>query len=299
MACFSTSLEEVVQKSEAARAQVENLQKGLDKSDSTNKQFFDKKRNEFFTNAGLNDVANGEISHNIKVEFASEFSLDKVIPVVKAAIDTAVAIYSGGAPIAPNTQKAFSDLVVAIGECAKFSSNATSSMSFATNRLSPGLFVSLYAASVSIEDKNMFGKKAVTATMYYYQLSKSNKDIEVDMMRELTLMYAEGVINLNKKILALAEQVADGTISMDIFKERRETIRALINDLKPSLASYKNGNPKYRELVANMVNKARVSTSMLASYKTKSKSIVEAEKSPMNLEEVIEEYNNIFTEVLH
>lgn len=298
MACFSTSLEQVVQKSEAARAQVENLQKGLDKSDSTNKQFFDKKRNEFFTNAGLDDVTNGEISHNIKVEFATEFSLDKVIPVVKAAIEAAVAIYSGGTPIGPNTQKAFSDLVVAIGECAKFSSNATSSMSFATNRLSPGLFVSLYAASVSIEDKNMFGKKAVTATMYYYQLSKSNKDIEVDMMRELTLMYAEGVINLNKKILELADQVADGSISIDVFKQRRETIKELINEMKPSLATYKKGNPKYQELVANMVKKEKLSISALTSQKSKSKEIINADET-ISLEELVKEYNDTFNEILN
>lgn len=255
MACLSTSLEAVVKKSEAARAQVENLQKGLEISDTTNKQYFDKKRKDFFENVGLDDVTNGEIAHNIKVEFASEFSLDKIIPVVKASIEAAVAIYGGGKPIGANTQKAFSDLIVAIGECAKFSSSATSSMSFATNRLSPGLFVSLYAASVSIEDRNLFGKKAVTATMYYYQLSKSNKDIEIDNLRELTLLYAEGVINLNKKILELGYQLAEGSITAEMFNERRETIRTLINEMKLSLTNYKNENPKYQGLVQKLVEK--------------------------------------------
>lgn len=297
MACFSISLEEVVKKSEAARTEVDNLQKGLDKSDSTNKQYFDKKRNEFFSNAGLDDVTNGEISHNIKVEFASEFSLDKVIPVVKAAVDAAVAIYSGGKPIGANTQKAFSDLIVAIGECAKFSSSATSSMSFATNRLSPGLFVSLYAASVSIEDKNMFGKKAVTATMYYYQLSKSNKDIEVDMMRELTLLYAEGVINLNKKILSLAGQVAEGDITIEVFNERRETIKALINDMKPSLATYKNENSKYLELVAKMVEKEKIVVNVTKGEKVNIKGITNNNEVSVSFE-LIKEYNDSLTELL-
>ncbi len=297
MACFSTSLEEVVKKSDAARVQVENLQKGLDKSDASNKQIFEKKRDEFFKNVGLDDVKNGQISHNIKVEFASEFSLEKIIPVVKAAIDAAVAVYSGGKPIGGNTQKAFSDLVVSIGECAKFSSKATSSMSFATNRLSPGLFVSLYAASVTIEDSNMFGKKAVTATMYYYQLSQSNKDIEVDMTRELLLMYAESVISLNRRILELADQVSKKEISIEDFDERKATIRALINDLKPVVANYKKANPIYSDSLHQMVNKRRENTH-LASFeelKSKRKNVVQ----PIEIEKLIKEYNDTLTDLLN
>lgn len=255
MACLSTSLEDVVKKADGAREQIEKLQQGLEKTDVLNRQRFKEKREEFFKNVGLNDVEPADVNFNIKVEFASEFSLDKIIPAVKAAIDTAVGLYGGVNPISDKTQKAFSDLVVAIGECAKFSSEAASSLSFATNRLSPGIFVSLYATSNSIKDANMFNKKAVTATMYYYQLSKSVKDIEIDMVREATVMYAQKVIDMNKRILELADQLALGQITYEIFVERTETIRKAIGLMRPTLASLKNESPKYNALVANLAER--------------------------------------------
>lgn len=292
MACLSTSLEEVVKNSEAARKQVENLQKGLEDSNSINKKIFEDKRDEFFKNAGLDDITNGEVSQNIKVEFASEFSLEKVIPVVKAAIEAAVALYAGTTPVTGETKKAFSDLVVAIGECAKFSSSAVSSMSFASNRLSPGLFVSLYASSVNIKDTNMFGGKAVTATMYYYQLSKSNKDIEVDMKRVLMQMYAEGVISLNKKIIALGILYADGGITEDVYKERKKTIESIIKDMKPSLASYLNQNLQYREQFSNMLSQEKIHANLLFSD-LKSKNL-ESGSPLLSVEKLSKEYNDRF-----
>jgi hypothetical protein len=292
MACLSTSLEEVVKNSEAARKQVENLQKGLEDSNSINKKIFEDKRDEFFKNAGLDDITNGEVSQNIKVEFASEFSLEKVIPVVKAAIEAAVALYAGTTPVTGETKKAFSDLVVAIGECAKFSSSAVSSMSFASNRLSPGLFVSLYASSVNIKDTNMFGGKAVTATMYYYQLSKSNKDIEVDMKRVLMQMYAEGVISLNKKIIALGILYADGGITEDVYKERKKTIESIIKDMKPSLASYLNQNLQYREQFSNMLSQEKINANLLFSD-LKSKNL-ESGSPLLSVEKLSKEYNDRF-----
>jgi len=48
MACFSTSLDDVVKKSEAARAQIDILQKGLNESGATNKKFLKKKETSFF-----------------------------------------------------------------------------------------------------------------------------------------------------------------------------------------------------------------------------------------------------------
>lgn len=292
MACLSTSLEEVVKNSEAARKQVENLQKGLEDSNSINKKIFEDKRDEFFKNAGLDDITNGEVSQNIKVEFASEFSLEKVIPVVKAAIEAAVALYAGTTPVTGETKKAFSDLVVAIGECAKFSSSAVSSMSFASNRLSPGLFVSLYASSVNIKDANMFGGKAVTATMYYYQLSKSNKDIAVDMKRVLMQMYAEGVISLNKKIIALGILYADGGITEDVYKERKKTIESIIKDMKPSLASYLNQNLQYREQFSNMLSQEKINANLLFSD-LKSKNL-ESGSPLLSVEKLSKEYNDRF-----
>jgi hypothetical protein len=296
MACLSTSLEEVVKNSEAARKQVENLQKGLEDSNSINKKIFEDKRDEFFKNAGLDDITNGEVSQNIKVEFASEFSLEKVIPVVKAAIEAAVALYAGTTPVTGETKKAFSDLVVAIGECAKFSSSAVSSMSFASNRLSPGLFVSLYASSVNIKDTNMFGGKAVTATMYYYQLSKSNKDIAVDMKRVLMQMYAEGVISLNKKIIALGILYADGGITEDVYKERKKTIESIIKDMKPSLSSYLNQNLQYREQFSNMLSQEKINANLLFSD-LKSKNL-ESGSPLLSVEKLSKEYNGRFKDFI-
>ena len=179
MSCRSAKIEEVVNDATAAVAQIEKLESLIKSETDQRNAEFNKRINEFLVSSGIDDESSEAETDYIKVEYASEFSLDRITNVVKesleAASTTAVAVNTGGL-LSSDATSAYSDVVVAIGEAAKSTSSSATNGSFSATRLAPGILAFVYATSSTIKEVQTFGTEAITATAIHYKLLTSRKD---------------------------------------------------------------------------------------------------------------------------
>ncbi|KFF13270.1 hypothetical protein IW15_05595 [Chryseobacterium soli] len=224
MACRTASVERVADKTVSAKQQIDKLQAMIESQEAHNKAVFYKQIDEHLASAKLTDAREISYTSNIKTEYVSEFSLDKIASVVVSALKAAKAATNPAYPQAPTSQEAieaYSDVVNAVAEAAKSSSNSAASLAFSMNRLAPGTIAFLFASSINIQDEETFGSEAITTTAIYYRLMESPRDVELSAALDATRIRVSADLATYKKFIALqaalVDALADGKISFEVY----------------------------------------------------------------------------------
>ncbi|ROI00636.1 hypothetical protein [Chryseobacterium daecheongense] len=224
MACRTASVERVADKTVKAKEQIDKLQSMIESQESANKARFYKQIDEHLASAKLTDAREISYTSNIKTEYTSEFSLDRIAGVVTMALKAAKAATNPAYPQAPTSPEAidaYADVVNSIAEAAKSSSSSAASMAFSMNRLSPGTIAFLYASSINIQDDETFGSEAVTTTAIYYRLMESPRDVELSAALDATRIRVAADLETYKKFIvlqaALVDSLAAGKITFEAY----------------------------------------------------------------------------------
>lgn len=173
--------------------------------------------------AKIGDARQLAYTSDIKTEYSSEFSLDKISNVVVAALETISKTKDPkikAPPMGEDAVKSYVNLVNTVAEAAKSGSESSSSLTFSYNRLMPGLLVFLYAESMSVKDQVLFGKEAVTTTAIYYRLMQSTDDIENDTAYGLALIESESIMNTKTLQAGLIEDYTQGNITFEEWMKK-------------------------------------------------------------------------------
>lgn len=230
-ACRSASVSRVADKTKNAMDKIQELETKIKgKSDEYEKEF-NKRINQSLADAKVTDGRLGDVKNDIKVEYANEFSIDKITGVITSSIKAFGKASSKGGKLtaesvtSPEALSAYTDLVNQIGEAAKTESKSAASFSYSMSRLGPGLFVFLSATASNLQDSETFGDEAITATSFMFRLVESEDDIKQSTNFDLTLIQAAtlkeaaesdkaNVLLWKDLQLKLVEQVGNGTLSM-------------------------------------------------------------------------------------
>lgn len=308
--CRTAKIEEVVNHASAAINQVSKLENQIKSEENVRKQEFLKRIDEYLSLAGVDDERFIQENTYIKVEYASEFSLDKIVEVVKdalqAAADSAVAT-NPAALLSSNATDSYSEVVVSIGEAAKSSSSTAANGSFSATRLAPGIIAFIYTTSVTIKEIQTFGTEAITATAMHYALIESNQDFAktknietiqwaikaaLKAYRDFITLQASLVDRLSKGELTLEEYVELDDKYSETAKKLKERVQAAINDVEKPEVSNKSfslewSNKKLEKNIVrgrSMANRKLVESSinLLSGFGEKYSSIIELNKKRLD-----------------
>jgi hypothetical protein len=252
--CRSAKIEEVVNDATAAIDQVAKLENEIKSEEIKRNQEFLKRIDEYLNLAGVDDERFIQKNTYIKVEYASEFSLDKIVNVVKAALQAAadsVVATNPAALLSSDATDSYSEVVVSIGEAAKSSASTGVNGSFSATRLAPGIIAFVYTTSVTIKEIQTFGTEAITATAMHYALIESNQDFAQTKNIETIQYTIMAALKAYKDFITLQASLVDrlskGEITLDqyvdydqkyteIVKGLRERVQNAINDVeKPEI----------------------------------------------------------------
>ncbi|WP_422091126.1 hypothetical protein [Tenacibaculum ovolyticum] len=224
MACRTPSVERVADKTVNAKQQIDKLEAMIKDQEASNKATFYNQIDSHLESAKIDDARETQYQANIKTEYTSEFSLDKIAGVVTSALKAAKVATDPKNPQASTSAEAidaYSDMVVSVAEAAKSSSTAAASLAFSMSRLAPGTIAFLYASSINIQDNETFGEEAVTTTAIYYRLIQSEKDIELQGAFDATRIRVAADLETFRRFVALqadlVNQLADGKLSFDAY----------------------------------------------------------------------------------
>ncbi|SDS35241.1 hypothetical protein [Christiangramia echinicola] len=247
MACRTPSVERVADKTAKAKQQIDKLEEMIKAQETSNKVTFFDQIKSHLKSAKIDDARETEYQANIKTEYTSEFSLDKIAGVVTSALKAAKVATDPSNPQAstsPEAIDAYSDVVVSVAEAAKSSSTAAASLAFSMSRLAPGTIVFLYASSINIQDKETFGEEAVTTTAIYYRLIQSEKDIELQGSFDATRTRVAADLETYRRFVALqadlVNQLADGNLTFDEYDKKDELFAKKAAELQKRV---KDGSP--------------------------------------------------------
>lgn len=223
MTCTSGSVQSAADKTTSAKTQIDKLITMLKDDDAATKKYFFDAIGLHLKDAKISDAREISFSSDIKTEYTSEFSLDKIAGVVTTALKAAAAAQSPGSPspaMTPEAINAYIDVVNTVAEAAKSSSTSSASLSFSMTRLSPGLFCFLYATSVNIKDADTFGTEAVTSTAIYYRFMQSIDDVKNQAAFGNAIIDAQNLKNMKELQASLTDQLADGKIDIDEWTKK-------------------------------------------------------------------------------
>lgn len=308
--CRTAKIEEVVNDATAAINQLKKLENQVKSEENVRKQEFLKRIDEYLNLAGVDDERFIQENTYIKVEYASEFSLDKIVEVVKdalqAAADSAIAT-NPTALLSSNATDSYSEVVVSIGEAAKSSSSTAANGSFSATRLAPGIIAFVYTTSITIKEIQTFGTEAITATALHYALIESNQDFAQTKNIETIQWTIKAALKAYKDFItlqaSLVDRLAKGEITLEEYiqldnkyaetaKKLRERVQTAINDVeKPEVTEvaynldWSNEDSKKSILnVRSLANREVVESSLklLSSFGKKYNPIIEINRERLN-----------------
>lgn len=245
MACKTPSVEKVVNKSEAAQKQLDRLQQMLDSRDSEYMEKFEKMISENLKKANLDDCEPLISEKQVKVEYTSEFSIDRIAGAVKAALNAASKATDKTIPNAAMSDdaiQAYSEFVTTVAEAAKSSSSSSSSLSFSMIHMCPGFYSFLYACSFSIKDSDTFGDEGISSTAIYYRMVQSSKDLINKAHFDLIKSRLDNVNKLKEVQAGYINRLINGQISLHDWEKLDAEISRIISNAiqnagSPPLAS--------------------------------------------------------------
>ena len=248
MVCCSGSVERAAQKSKKAQEQVDELNKQLLSEMEQYKKEFYAAIDAHLKDANITDAREIGYNADIKTEYTSEFSLDKIADVVIKGLD---ALKKAKDPSVdqpatdPAAIDAYTNLVMSVAEAAKSSSKTAGSLSFSMNRLTPGIFVFLYSKSQKIYDEDTFGTEAVTSTAILYRIVESIEDVKRNADFIIARINAQSLIKMKTLQAALVEQLANGKIGIDDWNKKDKEYSAIVAKLQANLdaSGFKKEHP--------------------------------------------------------
>lgn len=238
MACTTGKVSRAAEKTVKAQAQVEKLASTLEDEKNKIETLFFSEIDSSFAAANIGDGRQVAYNHDIKTEYTSEFSLDKIAGVVVSVLKAAKAATDPTSPnpaTSPEALDAYADVVSSVAEAAKSTSKSAASLSFSMNRLAPGLYVFLYARSVNIYDEDTFGSEAVTSTAIYYRLMESIDDIKNEAAFGAARIDAASYLQFKALQAALIDELASGSLSIDTYSDKDAKYQKIISTLKGRL----------------------------------------------------------------
>jgi len=308
--CRSAKIEEVVNDATAAINQIAILENQIKSEENKRDQEFLKRIDEYLDLSDVNDERFIQKNTYIKVEYASEFSLDKIVDVVKAALqaaaDSAIAT-NPAALLTSNAADSYSEVVVSIGEAAKSSSSTAANGSFSATRLAPGIIAFVYTTSSTIKEIQTFGTEAITATAMHYALIESNqdyaqtKDVEtiqwtiksaLKAYKDFITLQAALVGRLSRGEITLEEYVDKDNKYTVIAKSLREKVKKAIDDASQPKITKSSFNLEWTKVESkdsilnarSQVNRNMVESSLklLSGFGQKYKSIIDLNVERLN-----------------
>jgi len=241
MVCTSGSVESVAKKTQKANDQVKKLQEMLQQDMESTKKKFYAEIDRHLHDAGVHDARELTYSADIKTEYTSEFSLDKLAGVITKALDAVKAAKdpkSTQPATSPEAIDAYKNLVNSVAEAAKSSSTSASSLSFSMNRLSPGVFAFLQASSVNMKDEDTFGSEAITSTAIFYRIIESIDDVKNEAEFVATLIDQQSYLHMKILQAALVDDLASGKLSLDEWQKKDDAYSGAVAKLKKSLEGH-------------------------------------------------------------
>ena len=247
MTCTSGSVQSTADKTVAAKAQIDKLQAMIKEQEGANKAAFFDAIASHLTDANVTDAREINYSSDIKTEYTSEFSIDKITAVVTTVLKAFVAAQDKTAVVpamSPAAVDAYVDVVNAVAEAAKSSSSSSASLSFSMNRLAPGMFVFLYATSISIKDADTFGTESVTTTAIYYRMMQSIDDVKNEAAFGESIIDARSLISMKTLQAALVDDLASDKINLDEWDKKDDAYSHAVKKIEARLAAAKFDNTK-------------------------------------------------------
>lgn len=241
MACTSGSVEKVAKDHTNAAAQVKRLEDSLQGQADQYKTAFYKQIDEHLADAKITDAIQLEYAFNMKTEYISEFSLDKIAAVVVAALKAVVAAKDPTSPtpgMDAEAIEAYTAVVNTVAEAAKSSSQSASSMSFSMTRLAPGIYAFLQAKSTNILDEDTFGTEAVSSTAILYRIMQSIDDIKNQAKFGLAVLDAQNLLDMKALQVGLTARLGSGQIDIDTWVKLDSKYEGIIQGLKDRLAEH-------------------------------------------------------------
>jgi len=247
MACTSGSVQSTADKTVAAKLQIDKLQAMIKEQEGVNKAAFFDNIASHLSDANVNDAREISYASDIKTEYTSEFSLDKIASVVTSALKAVVAAQDPTAKVpamSPAAIAAYVDVVNAVAEAAKSSSTSSASLSFSMNRLSPGMFAFLSATSISIKDADTFGTEAVTTTAIYYRFMQSMDDVKNEAKFGEAVIDAKNLMNMKTLQAAITDDLASGKINIEEWNKKDDAYSLAVSKIESRLNAAKFDSAK-------------------------------------------------------
>ena len=238
MTCTSGSVQTVADNTVKAKQQIDKLQDMIKAQESANKQTFYDNIKQHLTDAKVKDGRELSYASDIKTEYTSEFSLDKIAAVVTAALKAVAAAQDplAKAPaLSPAAIAAYVDVVNTVAEAAKAKASAAASLSFSMSRMSPGLFAFLSASTVNITDVDTFGTEAVTTTAIYYRFMQSINDVQNQAAFGAAVIDAKNLLDMKELQAGLTKLLELGNITIDDWTKKDEAYSKAVERIQARL----------------------------------------------------------------
>lgn len=241
MVCTSGSVEKVADAHAAAAEQVKKLEAALTAQSGADKAAFYADIEQHLADAKIHDAIQMEYAFNMKTEYTSEFSLDKIAAVVVAALNAVVAAKDPTSPtpgMDAEAIEAYTAVVNTVAEAAKSSSQSASSMSFSMTRLAPGIYAFLQAKSTNILDQDTFGSEAVSVTAIFYRIMQSIDDLKNQAEFGLAILDKKNLLDMKALQIGLTARLGAGEIDIDTWVTLDSKYEGIIQGLKDRLAEH-------------------------------------------------------------
>lgn len=257
MACTSGSVAKVAKDHKNAAEQVKRLEDNLKAQSEADKEAFYADIEKHLVDAKITDAIQLDYAFNMKTEYTSEFSLDKIAAVIVAALKAVVAAKNPTSPT-PGMDKeaieAYTVVVNTVAEAAKSNSQSASSMSFSMSRLCPGIYAFLQARSTNILDEDTFGSEAVSVTAIFYRIMQSIDDIKNQAKFGLAVLDAKNLLDMKALQIGLTTRLAEGEIDIDTWVKLDSKYEGIIQELKDRLAEHGWEQPADAKIALTNVN---------------------------------------------
>lgn len=240
MACRTASVQRVADKTISAKSQLEKLEKEVSDQKDKQQAIFYAKVTEHLRLAKIADERELDFKDYIKTEYTSEFSLDAIAKVVTQSLKTIAAVKNAKTPSPAFSNEAvqsYTDLVNTVAEAAKSSSSAASTLSFSMNRLAPGIFAFLSAASSNAKDDETFGKESITSTVVFYRIVESIDDLKNEgEFNEAQIDY-QNLQNVKTLQAALSDDLANGKLTFEEWMNKDKEYEKGVKKIRTRLRS--------------------------------------------------------------
>lgn len=223
MACMSPDLDKTAGDSSAALEAIQKLEESVKQQNAGNIQFFESEIEKALKQARVKESRLIEFTSNVKTEYASEFSTDKIRNVVEATLKAVAAVKKAPA-FSDDAIESYTNVVSVLSEAAKSRSASSSDMTFQYHRLMPGVLVFLYAKTTNLSDSKLFGEKTISSTVIYHKIIESPDDLKLTAAFDVTAVDASVYVQTKELQIAVHNDLQANLFSPE-FATHMETYR--------------------------------------------------------------------------